>query len=205
MESLTSMWCTPHLWEGSRNMERSHPTLFGIFFLNWHPRCVNFQECQKKKCVPYNSFIQHLSTIWLTLGPSVCWTIDHWLALLKYFLHCMPLKKHLKNAVTSAKYLKIVIYLKRKYMLAELKFVFIVWAFYEIQRNISDEQTPCVCYSWWSEKLLTVLARLLKPDILISADEISTNLLKNLDNCLQDTIVGDQVGPALYAQELILA
>ena len=52
--------------------------------------------------------------------------------------------------------------------------------------------------------LLTVFARLLKFNIIISADEVSNSLLVNLDNYLQDT-VGEQVELALDAQKLTLA
>nr|CAG4635385.1 EOG090X044C [Artemia franciscana] len=50
--------------------------------------------------------------------------------------------------------------------------------------------------------LLTVLARLLKPDMLVLAEEMSTSLLENLDYDLQDTIVGEQLEFALDAQKL---
>jgi hypothetical protein len=53
--------------------------------------------------------------------------------------------------------------------------------------------------------LLTVLARLLESDILMSTDEVSTIFLEKLDRYLQNTIVGDQVELVLDVQNLILA
>ena len=57
----------------------------------------------------------------------------------------------------------------------------------------------------WKNLLLTVFVRFLKPATFISADEISTSLLENLDNYLQDTNVGEQVELVLDAQKLALA
>ena len=77
---------------------------------------------------------------------------------------------------------------------------------YEIGSS-APEDTPYARSSWQSVKnlLLTVLVRLLKHDILISADLIPTSLLESLDNNLQETIVGDQVKFALNWQEFTLA
>ena len=80
-------------------------------------------------------------------------------------------------------------------------FVSTVRAFYEIHSSISEEPIVHALYADLENLLLTVLSRILKLDILISADEIFTCLLENLDNCLQNTIVNEQVELALDAQK----
>ena len=77
----------------------------------------------EKKMSFYYSFIQYFPTRWLTLDHAFRQVVDQWLALSEYFLHYVPLKRHLKIVMSSEKYLKIVSYLKRKDMLTEFKFV----------------------------------------------------------------------------------
>ena len=68
-----------------------------------------------------------------------------------------------------------------------------------------NEPLVHVLHAGLKDLLLTVLARLLKPDILMSAYELPTIFLENLDSSLQNAIVGDPVGLMLDIQELTLA
>ena len=105
-----------------------------------------------------------------------------------------------------AKYLKIVSYLKREDTHAELKFVYSSSElFTKFTAAFSEERTPFVrCPCTAENFLLTVLAKLLKPDIIMFAEEISTRLLENLDNYFQDTIVGEPTQFVLNGQKLTL-
>ena len=115
---------------------------------------------------------------WPTLGPAICHVIDLWPALLECFLYYVPLKKHLKNAVLSAKYLKIVSYLKRKNVLAELKFVYSLSELLQNSQQHFRKTNPlCTLHAKLKNFLLTVLARLVKPDILMSLERQIDKLL----------------------------
>ena len=99
-----------------------------------------------------------------------------------------------------------VIHLKND-MLAELEFVHSSFELLTKLTAESQKKEPFMrtLHAKLKNLLLTLLARRLKTNILMSADEICTTLLDNWINCFQNTIVSEQVKRVLCAQELTLA
>ena len=93
------------------------------FFTGWPTRSDDFNQCQRKVKVPQRKFMKHVPIRWLTIGEAASRLIGQWPALIEYFLEFVPKKNCLEYLMSNAKYLKIVSWLKKQTMKAEIEFI----------------------------------------------------------------------------------
>ena len=75
------------------------------FFNNWPTRKSAFEKIQEKNRLPKRSFLKHVSSRWLNIGPAAKRVIDQWPALVEYFLNDVP--ENNKHLVKTDRYIRI--------------------------------------------------------------------------------------------------
>lgn len=91
------------------------------FFHNQHLRCKNFEKIQTDLKLPKHTFIKHISTRWLTIGPAAERVIEQLPALNEYFLKYIPRKEI--ATIKKQSYLDIIKYLKDTFLRPTLEFI----------------------------------------------------------------------------------
>lgn len=91
------------------------------FFKDWPSRWENFATILDKMNLRNLNFIKHVNSRYLTIEPAAHRLLHHWDAVIEYFLKFVPIKQS-KMLKTNA-YKRILPFLKKKTIKAELKFI----------------------------------------------------------------------------------
>ena len=143
------------------------------FFSGWTARSENFSQCQRKVKVPQHKFVKHVPTRWLTIGEAASRLMEQWPALTECFLEFVPKKNSLKYLMSNAKYLKIVSWLKKQTMKAEIEFIISSAATFTAFTGVFQRQEPLIHVVHFElRRLCTVLLGQIVP-----ADDVNLRIL----------------------------
>ena len=91
------------------------------FFRGWPARLQDCSKIKQKTGVPRSSFVKHVPTQWLLIGPAAARMIEQWPAIVEYFTVFIPKK----NAILmrSNVYKEIAKLLQQSTLKAEFPFI----------------------------------------------------------------------------------
>jgi len=175
------------------------------FFHNQNLRCENFEKIQYDLKLSKHTFIKHISTRWLTIGPAAERIVEQLPALNEYFLKYIPSKEYATTRKQS--YLDIIKYLKNKSLRTTLEFIIYSSKIFTSEftcKMQNNEPLIHILYSQLKKLIYILCSNIIKPSVLtenflhMKSEEL---LEKSNIRDLKDITFGEKVKNSIFLLE----